>query len=155
VGKSAIEVVSAIVEHLTRDASGVDGEVLRNALQETILEAAGLEAELGYRDLETGLQNFLAQAGVDGLIELFLCHYVFDAVWVAIEDYAQSRSNSEQSFEAFMSAIEEVCRDEVRAAVAEYREDGKFGQVDWFGADGRRIGDDLSAEIVGRLRTPG
>jgi hypothetical protein len=152
IGRSAAEVVSAIATHLTEKVDGVDAEVLRNALTDAILEAATLDQEADYTALEDGLQTFLAENGPAGLVETFLCHYVFDMIWINIEGYVQSRSSDENSFEAFMTAIEGVCRAEVRAAVQTTREQGTFDRLDWFGNDGRRVGREIVADLEGRFR---
>lgn len=152
IGKSAVEVVAAIAHHLAEKVDGVDGEILRNALTDAILEAATLADDAEYESLADGLQTFIAESGVEGLVEVFLCHYVFDVIWVNIEGYVQSRSNDEASFEAFMSAIEGVCHAEVRTAIQDTREQGKFGKLDWFGNDGRRIGREVIADLESRFR---
>jgi len=77
-GRPAAEVIARISEHLAEGAEGLQAELLRTALQDTILEAAAIEGESGYQNLGEALQNFLNREGVDGLVESFLTHYVFD-----------------------------------------------------------------------------
>jgi hypothetical protein len=151
-GKSAVEIVAAVSDHLASTVDGLDGELMRAALSDAILEAAQLGDADGFVDLERGLQGFLNKNGVEGLVEVFLCKFVFDAVWANVEGYVQSRSPDERAIEAFMSAIENVCAVEVRATIDESRERGDFGQIDWFGADGQRIGRQVFQTIDSRLR---
>ena len=153
VGKSAVEVVAAVSDHLASSVDGLDGELMRSALSEAILEAAQLGDADGFVDLERGIQAFLNESGAEGLVEVFLCKFVFDAVWANVEGYVQSKSPDERATEAFMSAIENVCAVEVRATIDESRERGDFGQTDWFGADGQRIGHQIFQTIDSRLRS--
>lgn len=151
VGKPAIEVVARVAEELGKHADGVDGEVLRNSLQAAIIEASGLEEALDYQDLETGLQNFLNENGVAGLIELFLGRYVFEAVWAAIESHAADRSPDDAQLEALMSAVDDISRREVRSVLEEKIRDKTFDNVNWFGADGRSVADGTVKDILDRL----
>jgi hypothetical protein len=150
-GKPAVEVVARVAEELGKHVDGVDGEVLRNALQGAILEAAGLEDALDYQDLETGLQSFLNENGIAGLIELFLARYVFDAVWAAIEGHAADRSPDDAQLEAFMAAVDDICRRGVRSALDEKRRDKTFDNVNWFGADGRSVAGGTVKDILDTL----
>lgn len=152
VGKSAVEVVAAVSDHLASAVDGLDGELMRAALSDAILEAAQLGDADGFVDLERGLQSFLNENGVEGLVEVFLCQFVFDAIWANVEGYVQSKAPDDRATEAFMSAIENVCAVEVRAVMDESRERGDFGRTDWFGADGQRIGRQVFQTIDTRLR---
>lgn len=155
VGKSAVEVVSAVADHLASAVHGLDGELMNAALCDAILEAAQLADSDAFIDLEKGLQAFLDENGVEGLVELFLCHFVFDAIWANIEGYVQSRAPDERASEALMSAIEGVCVDEVRAVLDDARERGEFERTDWFGTDGQRIGREVLETVDSRLRALG
>jgi hypothetical protein len=152
IGKSAVEVVAAVSDHLASTVDGLDGDLMRAALGEAILEAAQLGDSDGFADLERGLQAFINDRGVEGLVEVFLCQFVFDAVWANIEGYVQSKAADEQSTQAFMSAVEGVCVAEVRGVMDDVRVRGDIGRVDWFGADGQRIGREVFQTIDARLR---
>jgi hypothetical protein len=151
-GKSAAEVASAVASHLAQEVDGVDGEVLRNALTDALLEAAALTVDADYGAIERGLQTFLTENRPEGLVEAFLGHYVFDAIWINIESYVQSRCADETSFQAFMSTIDDACRADVRATVQQAKERGRFERLDWFGEDGRRVGRDVIADLELRFR---
>jgi hypothetical protein len=151
-GKSAVEVIASIAEHLSLSVDGLDAELLRDALRDSILEASSLEVSDGFTDLEQGLQHFINENGPVGLIEIFLCHLVFDAIWSNIEEYAQAKSSDENGLNAFMSAIEGVCDAEIRRVINEMRNDGSFAEIDWFGRDGKRIGKAIFNNIDQHLR---
>jgi hypothetical protein len=151
VGKPAVEVVARVAEELGKHVDGTDGEVLRNALQAAILEAAGLEDELDYQDLETGLQTFLNENGIAGLVERFLAHYVFDAVWAAIEEHVTNSSPGDAQLEAHMAAIDDICRRAVSSVIEEKRREKALDNVNWFGAEGRTVAEGTVKNILAKL----
>ena len=154
-GKSAVEVVAIVADHLAAAVEGIDGELMREALREAIIESAALGERDGYADLEEGLQSFLREEGADGLVEIFLCKFVFDAVWANFEVHAQAKATDRNALEAFMNAIDGICASEVRGALDDARDRGEFNTMDWFGQDGRRIGREIFATIEARLRSMG
>lgn len=150
-GRPAAEVVSAISEHLAGDAEGLDREFLQTALSEALLEAASLGDDLGYDDFAPGLEQFLATQGPDGLVELFLDHYVFDTLWGRIEQHAVDKSPDAASLESLMTAIQGECVAQVREQMDATRDDGTFANVDWFGRAGRELGMRIVVELEARL----
>lgn len=153
-GKSPVEVVAAVAEHLAQTVEGPDGALLEDALREAILEASALQAgDDQYSDLEAGLAEFLGRNGAEGLVEIFLCRFVFDAVWSTIEGHVLSRATDQDAADAFMRAVEGVCDSQVRGQLDDARERGDFNNLDWFGADGLRIGRDIVTDIENRVRT--
>src|SRR5579872_2873679 len=91
-GKPAIEVVSRVAEHLSQGATETELELLQNALNSAILDAAALDEGTGFDDLEAGLATFLEREGPEGLVELFLTNFVFVYVWSLDEEHVQKRS---------------------------------------------------------------
>ena len=154
-GKSAIEIIATVADHLASAVEGLDGELMREALREGIIEAAALGDSDGYTDLEGGLQSFLRDEGVDGLVEIFLCKFVFDAVWANFEDHAQAKATDRNALEAFVNAIDGVCASEVRGVLGDMRDRGEFTTMDWFGQDGQRVGREIFVTIEARLRAMG
>ena len=155
VGKSAVEVVATIAEQLAATVDGLDGDLMKTALREAILDASALGDRDGFQDMEKGLQSFLNENGVAGLVELFLCRFVFDAVWINFEAYVQSKSSDENAYVAFMDAVESVCESEVRGTIDELRNNGEFESLDWFGEGGQQIGRSIFETIDTRLRAMG
>ena len=49
---------------------------MRRTCQDALIEAAALQGNGEFKDLEEALQSFLDKNGVEGLIELFLTNYV-------------------------------------------------------------------------------
>lgn len=150
-GRSAHDVVGAISEHLAADAEGLDREYLQAALNNALLDAASLGDELGYDDFAEGLGEFFQTEGPEGLVQLFLEHYVFDSLWGRIEQHVIDRSADASSFESLMAAIKGVCVAEVRDRMTAARDDGSFAAVDWFGRSGRDFGLAVVTELEQRL----
>lgn len=153
--KSALEIVSSIADHLARDSSGVDRDLMSDALRDSIIDAAALSDEGDFADLEAGLNAFIRDEGIEGLVELFLCRFVFDLVWANIEDHVQEKAPDEQSLQAFASAIEGICDTEVRSAIKDAKASHDFENVDWFGSDGQKLGQDVFSSVETKLRAMG
>jgi hypothetical protein len=151
-GRPAVEVIARVAERLADGLDGLDGEILRTALNETILEAAQLEEELGFMDLEAALQTFLNEQGLSGLIELFLARFVSNLVTGAILDHIDQKTGSEAQAEALLSGIEIVCRDKARDMIERAQTAGRFNRMDWFGAAGTLLGRELADSIVAELQ---
>lgn len=151
-GRPAVEVIARVSERLADGIEGIDAEILKAALNETILEAAQLEQELGYEDLEVGLQSFLRDQGLGGLVELFLAKFVSDLVSAAIFEHIDQRSESASQTEAMLAGIESVCRNKAHTTIQRFQGDGRLNQTDWFGPAGRRLGHELAESILNELR---
>lgn len=151
-GRSAIEVIGRVAEHISRDADGVLGELLANALKESLLEAAALVNDTSYEDLEASLTAYLQRDGVDGLVELFLTRYVTDSVWALIENHAQDASSGESALDGMALAVENACREHVRNAIEDERTAGSFESTDWFGGGGQAVAGRIISTIEQRLR---
>jgi hypothetical protein len=143
--------VARIAEHLSEDAQGLQKELLTSALRDAIFEAAAIEGDLSYQNLAASLQAYLDREGIEGLIGLFLVHYVFDRLWLVIENHVDRRAVSTSSADVLASAVQSACRAQVRAEMRHRRNDGQLASIDWFGRDGQRIGQELVAALEARI----
>lgn len=150
-GRSAVEVVAKIAEHLAGEADGLQSELLTTALREAILDAAALEDDRSYQNLEASLQSFLNREGVEGLVVLFLTRYVFDRVWLFIENHVDLKSDSTTKSETMATAVEHACRGHVEQYVEDSKADGRFNQTNWFGRGGQAFGQQIVNELESRL----
>ena len=150
--RPASEVIARIAEHLCEGEEALQHEVMVDALKDALLEAAALQEGGEYKDLEAALQSFFQQNGVEGLIQGFLSSYVFDRVWMAVENHTQLKADSAASSQALSVAVAQACRDHVGSLIKENRDAGRFSQIDWFGRDGIRLANDLVSELETRLR---
>src|SRR5437867_3517042 len=68
----AKELISAIAEQLTRKISGLKADILSKAIQETLLDAAGLGYGPEPLDVKVGLEKFLRKRGPKKILERLL-----------------------------------------------------------------------------------
>jgi len=151
-GKPAGEVISRIADHLSKDVTGLEQDVLRRAIQQAIYNAAELADDPTYENLDESLQTFLSREGIEGLIELFLTQYVFDRIWLLIEDYVNKRTDTQADISNMETAVEQACRSNVHDEVELYKREGHFDNLDWFGRDGLRVAEAVVTELEQRLR---
>jgi hypothetical protein len=150
-GRPAAEVAATISEYLARDATGLDAEFLQAAFTDALLEAASLGDELGYDDFKQGLEEFVGSNGPDGLVELFLEHYVFETLWARIEQHAVDRSADLGALESLMAGVKGECDVQVREQIDDARTSGSFENIDWFGRAGRELGMQIVNDLESRL----
>lgn len=143
--------IAKIAEHLCEGQEALQNEAMVDALRNALLEAAALQDGGEYSDLDSSLHGYFAQHGVESLIEVFLSNYVFDRVWMAVENHTQLRAESAASVQGLCNAVGQACREHVGSLVNETREAGRFDQIDWFGRDGVQMADELVSELEGRL----
>lgn len=150
--RPASEVIAKIAEHLCEGQEPLQHEVMVDALRNALLEAAALQEAGEYGDLDSSLQEYFEQNGVESLIDGFLSNYVFDRVWMAVENHTLLKADSAAVSEGLSVAVGQACRDHVSSLIKETREAGRFEQIDWFGRDGIRMADQLVSDLEGRLR---
>lgn len=152
--RPAAEVIARIAEHIAGVADGLQQELLSSTLRDAILDAAALEGDRSYQNLDTALQGFLAREGIEGLVECFLTRYVFDRVWTLVENHVDLRTNSIDESAALSSAVERGCRSQVQNLIEDLRGEGRFDRVDWFGPGGQVLGNGIVSTLEFRLRNP-
>ena len=153
-GRPAAEVVARISEHIAGMSDGLQQELLSATLRDALLDAAALEGDRSYQNLDSALQGFLAREGIEGLVECFLTKYVFDRVWTLIENHVTLRTDSIDESVALSSAVERGCRSQVEMLIEDLRTEGHFDRVDWFGPAGQALGNGIVSTLEFRLRNP-
>lgn len=150
-GKSPIEVIAAVAEHLAEHADGPHHDLLETALRDAILECAAMEADGSYEDLDASIQSFLSTKGVEGLVEAFLCNFVFDRVWSWVEQHATQKAELAGDSLAMASAVKEACRGHIEHLMSDLRDEGRFDQTDWFGPEGKQLAEGIVETLEFRL----
>ncbi len=150
-GKSAAEVVGRVAEHIAAASSGQQRELMRDALQGAILEAA---QALGgtYDDLDAGLQSFITDQGAEGLVELFLSEFAANLVWYGIENHVDLKSQSLDDATALRSGVRIACENKVRDLLKVEQSKGSLGSVDWFGTAGQARAQAIATQLERELR---
>jgi hypothetical protein len=151
-GRPAAEVIARIADHLAEGTDPTQYELLSDALKAALMESASLEYQGGYADLEAALQAFLDRNGVEGLVQAFLWQYVYDRVWLAVENHVEMKVQGKATGQAMSIAVGNACRLHVETLIQERKAAGHFHNVDWFGRAGIRLGNELVAELEGRLK---
>jgi hypothetical protein len=135
-------------------ADGLQQELLNATFRDAIFDAAALEGDGSYQNLDASLQRFLATEGIDGFVECFLTRYVFDRIWTLVENHVDLRTDTTNDSVAMSSAVERGCQSHVRSLLDDLRAEGRFDRVDWFGPGGQALGNGIVATLEFRLRNP-
>ncbi len=149
--RPAGEVIAKIAEHLCQGQDALRHEAMVDALKNALLEAAALQDGIQYSDLDSALQEYFAQNGVEALVEGFMSNYVYDEVWMKIENHSELRAEIAASSQALSTAVGQACRDHVGSVIAEARESGQFSSIDWFGSDGIELANQIVSDLNTRL----
>lgn len=149
-GKPAAEVIAQVADKLA-DIDGLEGDLLRSALRNAILEAAQLAAETGFDDLDAGLQEFVNTEGLEGLIGLFLTRFAYEYIVAVDHEHIAGMGTDNAGIATFEAGILYACRSEVRSTVEELKAAGRFENTDWFGAAGRKVGQDVAYAVEARF----
>ena len=152
-GRPAAEVVARVAEHLSRNATGRQAEVLETALRDTIFDIAAVEDTGSYEDLEGALEVFITREGIEGFIEAFLSQYVFTAIWSYFENHVKTKTDG-LADDALTSAVESACRSLVSQELKAIRDSQQFDQVDWFGRAGQDFADRIVDQLQSNLTVP-
>jgi len=151
-GRSAVEVIARIADHLAESAEGPQADVIAGALRDSVLECIALESGGTYEDLDANLQAFLESSGIEGLLEAFLSHFVFDRVWAWIESHSNEKSGSVAETQALASAVEAACRRHVTELLYELKAEGRMDGIGWFGQEGIQLGEGIIETLEFRLQ---
>jgi hypothetical protein len=143
----ATDIVGSIGKERSQRVRGFKGAIFRKSLEETLFEAAGLNDALNAFGLVEGLRRFRDRGGLKGFIKLFLSLYVFNAVWIEIQDLVRLRVDDARSFEASMKAVERVCLELVRSEFQRWENKGELNQRE----NSAEFGDAIMLDLADRL----
>jgi hypothetical protein len=141
-----IELAAAFAEHLTHEISGLNADILQKSIQETILDVAGLGSDPEQLNVKIALEKFLRRRGANRLLELFLLNYVFNAVWIRIQEPVRSKTGSE-SLSKSMMRVKRLCASVMKSILADWQAEGKLEGL----AGKKRMGSTLMQTIEARL----
>ena len=123
--RPGIEIVSAIVQHLTKGITGLKGDILRKAGHEALLDAAGLGYGPERLNVRAGLEKFLKKRGPRKILELLLSRYVFNTIWIRSQDAMRKQVGGE-SLSKSMLTLERFCVSAVKSVLDEWETEGKL-----------------------------
>lgn len=151
-GKSPAEVVGRIAEQISSTCKGQQREIVQKALQDTILDAAALAGDGTYQELDSSLQDFIGDSGIEGLVELFLTNLSFDLVWYGLENHIDLKAETVENSSGIQSAVRECCAQQVREAMTQERAIGGINSTDWFGATGAARATQIATRVERTLK---
>lgn len=151
-GRPAVEVVACVAERLAESADGTQADLVAAALRDAVLECVALESDGTYDDLDSGLQAFLDRSGIEGIIERFLSHFVFNRIWAWVESHATERGGAVSNVQSLASAVQSACRLHVQTLISDLQTEGQFDRVDWFGRQGVQLGQGIVGTLEFRLQ---
>jgi len=144
--RPGMEIVSAIVTHLTKGISGLKGDILRKAANEALLDAAGLGYGPERLNVKAGLERFLKKRGPRKMLELFLCRYVFSTIWIRSQEAIRKQVGG-RTLGKSMIEIERFCVSAVKSVLDEWEAEEKLEGL----TRKRRLGALLMRTIAARL----
>lgn len=104
------DVIRFISDYLTDCDIGLESDIVRKSLQETIFYSVGTGVDLEHVDVEDRLRRFLRLRGATGFLRRFLCLHVFNIVWFQTVDSFRESSRSQTAFMSEMERVEQLCR---------------------------------------------
>lgn len=152
-GRPAVEVISCVAERIAESAEGPQADIITAALRDAVLECVAIESGDSFEDLDSGLQAFLDRSGIEGLIESFLSHFVFDRVWAWVETHTNKKSDGVSETQALASAVQGACRLHVQELMSELRAEKRLEGIDWFGRQGIELGQGIIRTLEFRLQS--
>jgi len=121
-------------------------DILRKAVQETLFHAAGIGYGPEPLNVKVGLEKFLRKRGSKKLLEFFLSNYVFNTVWIRMQDGVRLKLGSRFLINS-MIAIERFCVTVVKSVLSEWDTAGKLDEL----STKRRLGTTLIKTVQARL----
>ena len=120
-GSPFIEVAETIVGHHIRFIREPERDIVRKSLLEAYTHAAGPQYILEPFS-KTLLVKSLSRSGSSRkFVTMFFSLYVFNLISMGVHDDLRGRVPDEKSFQLYMSRVEAICCDAVRAAVKRQR----------------------------------
>jgi len=146
-GRPCAEVIGRVAEHIASTASGQERELIQNSLNECILDAAALQGDVSYEQLDESITGFLAENGVSGLVELFLSNMAYNLVWYGIENHIDLKTQSADTVTSIQSSIRETCTQSVSDVMKSASRAGLTNSKDWFGRDGVQAATQIASAV--------
>lgn len=150
-GKSCAEVIGRVAEHIASASTGQERELIQNSLNECILDAAALQGDVSYEQLDESITGFLADNGVTGLVELFLSNMAYNLVWYGIENHIDLKAQSADTVTSIQSSIRETCTQSIAAVMKSAVLNKLNNTKDWFGKDGVEAATQIASRVEQNL----
>lgn len=139
VGKSAGEIIPALVDKLGGPATTINDSDARNALSKTMNELLGdLETP---EQVEETLEQVVAEEGLEDLLSKFFGHYLYEQFCRIFYERLVNKVGR-QNADSYLKSI----LDTIKASLALKVSGRDLSQIDWGGAEGQNISDHILQE---------
>jgi len=136
VGKPASEIIPALVDKLGGPSSTVNDADARNALSKVMEE---LLKDLDTpEEVEEALSQVMEGEALEGLLDQFFGHYLFEQFCRVFYERLVSRVGQSNA-DSYLDSI----FDTIKSAFDLMTSDKDLSQIDWAGADGQNIADQI------------
>ena len=102
-------VIHEIAFNLTKNVKGLEGDIQRKSLEETLFFTLGTRPHRVDSKLSGRLTVFLRRNG-RGLLRRFLRLYLFNVVWLETSESFRAVAQTQDSFLQDMESVESVCQ---------------------------------------------
>jgi hypothetical protein len=120
--------VEEVAQELSRSITGPKADIFRKALQETMLDAASLGHEPQKLNVKLRLESYLKKRGAKQFLVIFLSSYVFNTVWIKIQESIREESGS-QALGKSMLGLSRECTSVVKSVVDDWQAQKKLEQL--------------------------
>jgi len=120
-----MEIITSLVEHFTKGVSGLQGDILRKAAHEALLDAAGLGYGPERLNVKVGLERFLKKRGPRKVLELLLSRYVFNTIWIQSQDPVRKQVGGQNLIKSMLT-LERFCVSAVKSVLDEWETEEKL-----------------------------
>lgn len=139
VGKSAGEIIPALVDKLGGPASTINDSDARNALSKLMKEILGdLETP---EQVEEALEHVVAEEGLEDLISKYFGYYLYEQFCRVFYERLVNRVGR-QDADSYLKSI----LDTIKASLSLKVSGRDLSQIDWRGAEGQNISDNILQE---------
>jgi hypothetical protein len=139
VGKSAGEIIPALVDKLGGPASTINDSDARNALSKLMNEILGdLETP---EQVEEALEQIVAEEGLEDLLSKYFGYYLYEQFCRVFYERLVNRVGR-QDADSYLNSI----LDTIKASLALKVSGRDLSQIDWGGAEGQNISDNILQE---------
>jgi hypothetical protein len=102
------EFIASVAETLTGDAHGLERDLLRKSIEETLFIAAGQNVQISPRTAQSRWTRYIKTHGAPAMIEMFLANHLWNVLWFKAGDvFGQTDS---RSVEYTMRRLRRTCR---------------------------------------------
>jgi hypothetical protein len=123
--ESVPDMIREIADYLAKNVNGLEGDVLRKSLQETLFFTLGTRSNHVGSRLHGPLTAFLRRGG-SGLLRRFLRLHLFNLVWLETSESFRAVAQTQSSFVQDMESVERLCQRVVDSAWRSQKIRGKL-----------------------------